>query len=328
MTPLTADAVASRAAVFTGDCRVEHQIVPVPQPEPKQVRVRLEGCGVCASNLPVWEGRPWFQYPIAAGAPGHEGWGVIDALGDEVEDLRIGERVAVVSGRAYAEHDIAESSSVVRIPESLAGRPMPAEPLGCAMNIFNRSDIQSGQTVAIIGIGFLGAILTSLCVRRGAEVIAISRRQSALEMAAHYGASSHIVLSDTSRTVREARAASPAGGCERVVEAVGNQAALDIAGELAAVRSRLVIAGFHQDGPRSINLQRWNWQGLDVVNAHERDPAQYRRGMQEAIEHIADGRLDPTPLYTHTFPLEETGAAFTTLAERPAGFFKALIDCT
>jgi threonine dehydrogenase-like Zn-dependent dehydrogenase len=328
MMPLAADAVASRAAVFTGDCKVEHQTVPVPQPEPKQVRVRLEGCGVCASNLPVWEGRPWFHYPIAAGAPGHEGWGVIDALGDEVEDLKLGDRVAVISGRAYAEHDIAESSAVVKIPDSLAGMPVPAEPLGCAMNIFNRSDIQSGQTVAIVGIGFLGALLTSLCVERGARVIAISRRQSALQMAEHYGASGHVVLSDTSRTVREARGVAPAGGCERVIEAVGNQVAIDIASELAAVRGRLVIAGFHQDGLRSINLQRWNWQGLDVVNAHERDPAQYRRGMQEAIEHIADGRLDPTPLYTHFFPLEETGAAFTALAERPAGFFKALIDCT
>ena len=328
MTLLTADAIASRAAVFRGDCKVEQHIAPVPHPESRQVRVRLEGCGVCASNLPVWEGRPWFHYPIAAGAPGHEGWGVIDALGEDVEDLQLGERVAVISGRAYAQHDIANSDSVVKIPASLAGKPVPAEPLGCAMNIFNRSDIEPGQTVAIVGIGFLGALLTSLCVKRGARVIAISRRKSALAMAEHYGASARVTLTDASRTVRETLASCGPDGCERVIEAVGNQLALDVAGELAAVRGRLVIAGFHQDGPRSINLQRWNWQGLDVVNAHERDPAQYRRGMQEAIEHIADGRLDPTPLYTHTFPLEETGAAFTTLAERPAGFFKALIDCT
>jgi threonine dehydrogenase-like Zn-dependent dehydrogenase len=45
----------------------------LPSPGHDEVRVRLEGCGICASNLPVWEGRPWFEYPRAAGAPGHEG---------------------------------------------------------------------------------------------------------------------------------------------------------------------------------------------------------------------------------------------------------------
>jgi threonine dehydrogenase-like Zn-dependent dehydrogenase len=282
---------------------------------------------VCASNLPVWEGRPWFTYPFAAGAPGHEGWGHIDALGDEVTDFEIGDRVAFVSSNAYAEHDVANIDAVVRIPATLANQPVPGEPLGCALNIFRRSDIQPGQTVAIVGIGFLGALLTSLCVRAGARVIALSRRDSALAMAEHFGASARVTLGDASRAVREARAFCGAQGCERVIEAVGNQEALDVASELAGVRARLVIAGYHQDGLRSVNLQRWNWQGLDVVNAHERDPLEYRRGMQEAIEHIASGALDPTPLYTHVFPLEEIAAAFRTLAERPQGFFKALIRC-
>jgi threonine dehydrogenase-like Zn-dependent dehydrogenase len=49
--------------------------------------------------------------------------------------------------------------------------------------------------------------------------------------------------------------------------------------------------------------------------------------MQEAIELISNGGLDPTPLYTHVFPLEETAAAFRTLSQRPDGFFKALIQC-
>ncbi len=48
------------------------------------------------------------------------------------------------------------------LPPELAGQPFPGEPLGCAMNIFRRSDIQPGQTVAIVGIGFLGALLTRL----------------------------------------------------------------------------------------------------------------------------------------------------------------------
>jgi threonine dehydrogenase-like Zn-dependent dehydrogenase len=315
------------AAVFNGGGIVKPAQVSIPEPAARQVRVRLEGCGVCASNLPVWEGRPWFKYPFEPGAPGHEGWGKVEALGEAVTELNIGDRVAMVSGRAYAQHDVADVDSVVKIPPRLASTPFPGEPLGCVTNIFRRSDIRAGQTVAIVGIGFLGALLTSLCVRAGARVIALSRRDSALSMADQFGASSLVNLSDPAHAAREVQKLCAGQGCERVIEAVGTQSTLDLATALAGVRARLVIAGYHQDGRRTVDMQRWNWQGLDVINAHERDPAEYRRGMQEASDLIASGALDPTPLYTHLFPLEDTGAAFQTLAERPDGFFKALITC-
>ncbi|MBW3609744.1 MAG: L-iditol 2-dehydrogenase, partial [Actinobacteria bacterium] len=90
-------------------------------------------------------------------------------------------------------------------------------------------------------------------------------------------------------------------------------------------RGRLVIAGYHQDGRRSIDMQMWNWRGLDVVNAHERDPRVYIGGIARAAEAIESGRLDPTQLYTHSFPLTDAGAAFEAAARRPDGFVKALV---
>src|SRR5438045_4199726 len=96
-----------------------------------EVRVRIEGCGVCASNIPGWEGRPWFQYPFEPGAPGHEAWGVIDTVGDNVHDLEVGERVAMLSSHGYAEYDFANADEVVRIPAELDDLPFPGEALGC-----------------------------------------------------------------------------------------------------------------------------------------------------------------------------------------------------
>jgi threonine dehydrogenase-like Zn-dependent dehydrogenase len=113
--------------------------------------------------------------------------------------------------------------------------------------------------------------------------------------------------------------------CDRVLEVTGRQAPLDLASQLVRVRGRLVIAGFHQDGRRTVDLQLWNWRGLDVVNAHERDPAAYVRGMRDAVDAVARGELDPAPLYTHEFSLGEIAAAFDTAAERPDGFLKALV---
>jgi threonine dehydrogenase-like Zn-dependent dehydrogenase len=275
----------------------------------------------------VWEGRPWFNYPLAPGAPGHEGWGTVEAVGEGVTNVSPGERVAFLSGNAYAQHDLASADAVIKLPVALEGKPFPGEPLGCVMNIFRRSEIAEGHTVAIVGAGFLGAALTALAVQAGARVIALSRRPFSLEMAERFGASALIRLDDASHALNEARRVVGETGCERVIEAVGTQEALDLATELTGTRAKLIIAGYHQDGLRQVNLQQWNWRGIDVINAHERDPAEYRRGMQEAADLVASGRFDPSPLLTHQFALEETDAAFRTLAERPHGFMKALISC-
>lgn len=76
----------------------------IQEPGSGQVRVALEGSGVCASSVPVWEGRPWFTYPMEPGSPGHEGWGAIEAIGPGVAGLSPGDRVASLGNRAFASH--------------------------------------------------------------------------------------------------------------------------------------------------------------------------------------------------------------------------------
>ncbi len=314
-----------RAGVIAAPGQAIVEIAPRPDPGPGQVLLRLEGSGVCASSLPLWEGRSWFSYPQAAGAPGHEGWGRIVALGDGVSGLAVGDRVAALTYRAHAEYDVADASAVVPLPASLDGVAMPGEPLGCAVNIFRRSAIEAGQTVAIVGVGFLGALLTRLASHAGARVIAISRRPFALDVARAAGAAETIVMDDHTRIVDEVRRLTDGRWCERTIEAVGLQWPLDLAGEITGERGRLVIAGYHQDGLRQVNLQLWNWRGLDVVNAHERDPRQYVEGIRAAVDLMAARVLDPAPLFTHRFPLEQLGAALELTRRRPDGFLKALV---
>lgn len=313
------------AASIVAPRRNEMQSVKMPEPRPDQVRVRLEGCGVCASNIPVWEGKPWFSYPLGAGAPGHEGWGRVDAVGDAVQGFAPGDRVAMLSANAYAQYDVAPASSVLKLPPRFDSMPFPGEPLGCAMNIFRRSGISAQSTVAIVGIGFLGSILTRLCTNAGARVIAISRRSYALETAAQMGAWKTLGAVDERELREEVGAATGGIFCDVVIEATGKQRPLDLAAEITRERGRLVIAGYHQDGPRQVNMQLWNWRGLDVINAHERDAAVYIEGMRLAVDAVQRGVLDPTSLYTHTFPLCALAEALDATAERPAGFMKALI---
>jgi threonine dehydrogenase-like Zn-dependent dehydrogenase len=314
-----------RAAVLEKPGVIRIDEVPLPEFGAQDVRVRLEGCGVCASSLEPWAGQEWTTYPAAAGELGHEGWGVVAAVGANVVDLRPGDRVAALSYRSFADYDVARADMVAKLPPALQAKPFPGEPLGCAFNIFRRSDIRRGQSVAIVGIGFLGAVLTKLATDAGAQVIAISRRQASLDLARHYGAVETIPMHDHWKIIEQIKALTGNKMCGRVIEAVGKQWPLDLAGELVSFGGKLVVAGYHQDGPRRVNMQDWNWKGIDVINAHERDSAVQMQGLREAVAAVADGQLDPEPLYTHRYSLEQLGEALDATRDKPGNFVKALV---
>jgi threonine dehydrogenase-like Zn-dependent dehydrogenase len=315
-----------RAAQLTGPRSVEIVEAPVPVPGPGELLVRMEGCGLCGSNLPVWQGRPWFEYPLEPGAPGHEGWGRVVALGGGVDPnatgVQVGDRVAALSQRALAEYDVVSSAAVVVLPRALDGMDVPGEPLGCAMNVFRRSDIRRGHAVAVIGAGFLGAVLIRLASRIGARVFAISRRPFAVALAREMGAEVALSLAHDDVSARIAELTG-GRGCDRVIEAVGLQSTLDLASALTCVRGRLIIAGYHQDGPRTIDMQAWNWRGIDVINAHERDTEIYVEGMHAGLDVLTSQVLDLSRLLTHRCSLAEVSHAFELLELRPDGFLKA-----
>lgn len=270
-----------RTGTLVAPRRVRAADCEVPEPGPGEVRVRIEGCGVCGSSLPVWEGRPWFEYPLAPGAPGHEAWG-------RTED---GTRVAFLTQRGYAEWAVVEESTLVELPPGLDALPFPGEAFACAVNVVRRARVEVGMRVAVVGMGFLGSAVAQL-------------------------------LGDVTEVRRDTEVA---GEFDRVLECAGTQSALDTASRLVATGGMLVLAGFHQDGPRSVDVQSWNWRGLDVVNAHERNGRVVVDALREAARLAADGVLDVEALVTHTFPLARLADAFEAARTRPRGFVKAVV---
>jgi len=321
--------LSTSSAVLTSPRHFAVREETLPPCASDEVTIALEGCGVCASSLPVWEGRPWFEYPQAAGTPGHEGWGRVIAVGEVAKrlrpDLAVGRRVTSLGNQAFARHMNVLAADVAVLPPALDAMPFPGEAIGCAMNIFQRADIQPGQSVAIIGAGFLGLLLVQLAASVGAKVLVMSRRESARELAKQYGADACFDTEDWWGNAHEIVRLTEGLGCERVIEVTGLQFALDTATEMIAEYGRLVIAGYHQDGLRQVNMQKWNWRAIDVVNAHERDSRRYLRGIQAGIAATLDGRIKPQELLTHRFSLDQLDDAFQMMVDRPDGFIKGWI---
>jgi threonine dehydrogenase-like Zn-dependent dehydrogenase len=307
--------------------RFEVDSLETPAPGEGEVLLKVRGCGVCGSDMGPWKGIQGLEYPMKPGAPGHEVFGTIQALGSGVAGLAVGDPVTALTYRAYSEYDLARAEDVVPLPPALAGRVVLGEPVACAVNVSHRAGVQEGDVVVLLGTGFLGALMLQLLRRQGApkpkRVFTVSRRRLAPEMADRLGVDESLTYEDDVHN----RIGAVTGGemADVVIEATGKQRPLDLGGELTRVRGRLIVAGYHQDGPRTVNMQLWNWRGIDVINAHERDPRIYKRGMEEGVRLLAEGGLDLEPLITHTFPLAEINHAFATAEERPEGFLKSVV---
>jgi threonine dehydrogenase-like Zn-dependent dehydrogenase len=318
-------ALTMSAAIIDSPGKIILNDVPIPKPGINEIVFEVEGCGVCASSIPLFEGREWFNYPVKPGNPGHETWGRVVDKGANVFNFKIGDRITALSYHGFARFDVAHHEEAIKLPEEINHVDFPGESLGCAMNIFRRSGIKKGQTVAIIGIGFLGATLIQLAKSEGAKVIAISKRPYSLQIASKCGADEIILMDDHWKIIEKVKEITNGEFCDRVIEATGKEWPLNLAGELTRERGRLIIAGFHQDGMRNINLQLWNWRGLDVINAHERDQRIYIQGMREAVDAVMSGRINPQILYSHHYKLEDIQSAFNHLIERPEGFIKGIV---
>jgi D-arabinose 1-dehydrogenase-like Zn-dependent alcohol dehydrogenase len=203
--------------------RGEWELVERVMPEPRagHVRVKVEACGMCHSDVYVKDGRwPGLAYPRV---PGHEIVGRIDAVGDHVTAWRPGQRVGVgwhgghcfvcapcrrgdfamcvqrqVTGidfdGGYAEYMIARAETLAAIPDALPAEA--AGPLMCAgvtvYNALRHAGARAGEVVAVLGIGGLGHLGVQYARRMGFETVAITRGHDKAPLARQLGAHQYI----------------------------------------------------------------------------------------------------------------------------------------
>ena len=295
----------------------------MPEIGPAEVLIRVANCGVCASEVDMWEGNAGIEFPRHVG---HEVSGVIERVGADVTQFAPGDPVAAwVTGGGFAEYVAVEAEYCLPadgVPLDLA----LGEPLACAVNAVELTDVALGDDVVLIGAGFMGHLVHKLVELRGpGQVIVADARDDALARARAIGPCRTVNVREES--LAEVVAELTGGrGADVTFEITGVQAPLKMAGEVTRMSGTVAIVGYHQGGTREIDLAAWNWNAFRVVNAHFRDVGVIMRGMRTGMRLLRAGRIDLSDVVTHRFGLDAVATAFETAHTKPEGFAKSTVS--
>lgn len=309
---------------------------PLPQPGRGEVRVRVEACGVCGSDLFLQRGG--FGAEKLPRVPGHEAAGRVDALGPGVVGLAEGEQVALhyidappdgAWARAGRENldpaltrmgvdvDGAFADYVVRPAHTLVQVPAPIDPAALAVltdavgtpyhALVRVARVRAGETVLVIGIGGIGSNAVQIARHLGARVVAATRSPQKLELARTLGADA-TVRTGRDDDLARLREACGGAGPDVVLQCVGSPALDRLALDAAGPGARVVLVGAANE-PFEVRSTELIWRELSLMGSR----GFTRRDVAEVVDLHLAGALRTDHLTRSLRPLEEGNAALEDL---------------
>ena len=321
-----------------------HELVerPVPKPERREVRIKVEACGICHSDsFPVEGIFPGIKYPIV---PGHEVAGRVDAVGADVTTWKVGQRVGVgwfggncgvcpscrrgdfihcrvgkVTGLhydgGYAEYMVAPIEALAAIPDDLSA--VDAGPLLCAgittFNALRHSGARAGDLVAILGIGGLGHLGVQFARRMGFHTVAIARGQDKKALALELGAHRYI----DSQAEDAAKVLTKMGGAKLILATVTNAPAMTAVIEGLGIDGKLLVVGASPEPIEVTPIQLLGarreiagWPSGTAVDSEDTMRFSTLQGVKPMIE---------------TYPLEKAADAYARMMSGKARFRVVLV---
>jgi threonine dehydrogenase-like Zn-dependent dehydrogenase len=308
-------------ATFLTETGFEIRDIEIPACGENEILIKITACGVCSGDVFVYKNRAalFKTHPRL----GHEASGVITGIGKNVNTFVLGDLVTTFGLHAYADYIVTSPKTTVKLPPEIDPILALGEPIACCVHAGNRFGSQPGNRVAVVGCGFMGLICQQIVQYQGANfILSIDPVEERLDIAKSLGANVTInpFKQDADAILNEF------GDFDLVIEAVGNQSALDLCTPLVKEHGRIILIGYHQSnqGIRTVNMEQWNLKAIDVVNGHVRREDEKLEAMRQGMAMMAQGHLITNHLVT-TYPLTDITMAFSDLVSGKPGLLKAVL---
>lgn len=311
-----------------------------------EVQLDVAYCGICGTDLHIFHG----AMDSRVGNPqiiGHEASAIVAEVGDGVDGITVGDRVAVrplhFGPQSPADKGFPHVGKNVKVigvdlpggmqafwtvpaytlhklPEALSLKHgAMIEPAAVACHDVRLGAVKAGETCVVIGGGPIGILIALVAVEKGARVILSEVNESRIELARSLGIEVvHPLEQDLPETISRLTDGAMA---DCVFEVSGSVSGAEVMTELPNVRGRIVMVAIHPT-PRPVNLFKFFWSEIKLIGARLYEAEDF----DEAITLAANGKLRLDELVTRISPIDEVQAAFESIDNNPDGI-KHLIDC-
>ena len=291
--------------------------IPVPEPAAGEIRIANRAAALNFFDILQIQGKYQVKPPFPF-TPGAEISGIVDALGEDVTNLAVGQRVlAMPMGGAFAEYSIAPASRVFRVPEGMDFPEAAAMPIVYQTSYFaltKRAALQNGEWL-LVHAGASGVGMSAIQIGKslGARIIATAGSEPKLDFCRSQGAEHTLNYRDAS-WVDLVKAYTNARGADVIYDPVGADI-FDLSTKCIAPEGRLLVVGFAGGRIPSVQANRVLLKDISIVGVHwgayVRDHPEYPAEAQQALEGMA-----VRPVVGKRYHLEEASAALRDLAER------------
>jgi L-iditol 2-dehydrogenase len=338
--------------MLTGIRKMAVQEMPDPEiTDGSGVMIKMMVTGVCGSDIHYYQngriGSQVINYPFPVG---HEGAGIVVAVGKDVRSVRPGDRIAIepampchecdqcLSGREHtcrklkflgcpgqadgclSEYIVMPESSCFRVPDEMTFEEAAiSEPLAIGVYSVRQAGLIRNAKIGILGFGPIGMSVMLSALAAGAGKIYVTdkidgRVAKALQSGATWAGNPD--TDDIVALIDEREQ----GGLDVVFECCGKQEALDQAGLLLKPGGKIMVIGIPEFDNWSFNADIMRRKELSLVNVRRQNNA-----LDETLGLLSSGKVDVTTMVTHRFSFEQTKEAFDLVADYRDGVMKAMI---
>ena len=339
-----------KAMVYHGNRDLRLETVQEPVPGPGEVNLRIDYCGICATDIEEYQFGPVFiigdAMPVVIG---HEMTGTVVETGEGVENVKSGDRV-VINGMlscgqcwwcrkgettqcqsvstvgfgadgGLAEQMVWRADQVIRLPDQVSSEAAAlVEPASVAHHAVRRGRPEPGEHIAVLGAGTVGLLAMQAARVMGAHVYAVDRRRTSLDMARQLGAEATINPDETD-SAQSLADLTEGRGPDVVIDAAGGKDTPRQSIEWVRKGGRVVLVAIYTSKPE------FDFNSIVAGEVELIGSLGYQReDVEEAVRHIASGAIKTTPLISDVIGLDDVvDVGFARMMAPTKDFFRILV---